>query len=377
MKLDCLRFYGSEMEANICDTNHLETDVLLPPRKRFLAGFKKQSSNCNGVVDQPMAAVPSPPSPSPSASSSTCSPSRDYNSHLNKLLSSHQDNADLSPEEMLEASRATARAAAKAAEAARATAEEKAEIAAKAVAAAKSALDLVASFNEETASKDRYLKKNRIKKHVPVQLLYKKHGPFGSHRTDEDLARRLHQVMNSSPRISKNGSSSQWKGHKHKRPESFPPYEKEKFTNGGIAPSSSNGYAVAGVIDSEDSTPEASVKEDETEAKYEKFRRPELGNGEAESSLSKVTEDTYSPSKKRGRVKLKTVPLSICYPKEDIATKTPPSTEKKIGVPTPRSKPLLSLEPSSNGVISVEAPPVWKCQEFKAPACIKQNKVMQ
>lgn len=355
------------MEGNICDINHLDSDVLLPPRKRFLAGFKKQSSNGSGVTDQPIVAAQSP-SPSPSPPSASSSSSSDYNSHLSKLLSSNQENQNLSPEEIAEASRAAATAAAKAAEVARAKAEEKAVIAAKAVAAAKSALDLVASFSQEMPSKeDRYLKKNKLKKHVPVQLLYKKHGPIGNNRTDEDLARRLHRVINSSPRISSNGS--ELKGHKHKRPKSFPPYEKAKF---------SNGYAVAGVIDSEDSTPEASMNEDTAETKYGKISQPELGNGEAESSLSKekATEDSYSyynfPSKKRGRVKLKTVPLSICYPKEAMSTKTPPLTEKKIGAPTPRSKPLLSLDPSS-----VEAPPVWKCQEFKAPACIKQNKVMQ
>ncbi|GLU19664.1 hypothetical protein SLE2022_359000 [Rubroshorea leprosula] len=377
------------MEANICDINHLDADVLLPPRKRLLAGFKKQSSNSNGVPEQPTVATPSADSPA-SPSPSTCSSSSDYNTHLNKLLTSHVHDTNLSPEEILEASRSAAIAAAKVAEAARAAAEEKAAIAAKAWAAAKSALDLVASFSEEMASRDRHLRKNKLKKHVPVQLLYKKHRPIENHRTDEDLARRLHRVMNSSPRISRNSSSSEWKGHKHKRPKSLPTYEKAKVSNGSLVlgrspPSTSNGYAVAGVIDSDDSTPDVSVKEDANEAKYDTTGQPELGNGEAESSYSKEKpcEDTHSPGKKRGRVKLKKLPLSICSyrdqvnPKEDMTTKTSPLTDKNVGNPASGSKPMFSLEPSADGVISMEAPPTWKCQEFKAPACIKQNKVMQ
>ncbi|KAK8716881.1 hypothetical protein V6N13_044174 [Hibiscus sabdariffa] len=176
------------MEANICDINHLDADALLPPRKRLLAGFKKQASNANGASDQPTVASsssspPASPLPSPSISSS------DVNAHLkNLLMSSNLYNPNLSPEEILEASRVAATSAAKTAEAARAAAEEKAAIAAKAVAAAKSALDMVAKFSEETVHRDRHLKKNKLKKHVPVQLLYKKHEPVESPRTDEDLA---------------------------------------------------------------------------------------------------------------------------------------------------------------------------------------------
>lgn len=332
------------MEANICDINHLDADVLLPPRKRLLAGFKKESSYSNGVSDQPMVATPSPPS----ASSSNCSSSSEINTHLNHLLSSHLNNTCLSPEEV-EASRAAAVAATKAAEAARAAAEEKAVIAAKAVAAAKSALELVASFSQETTSKDRHLKKNKLKKHVPVQQLYKKHRPIENRRKDEVF-------INSSPRM----SSSEWKGHKHKRPRSLS-FEKSKASTSF----SSNGYAVAGVIDSEDST------QDIPEAKS--------GNGEAESSFSKekATEVSYSPSKKRGRVKLKKLPLSLCSSrdqengKEDSTSKTHPLNDGNP--PTPGSKPLFSSEPSEGA----SAPPTWKCQEFNAPACIKQNKVLQ
>ncbi|XP_021300984.1 uncharacterized protein LOC110429329 [Herrania umbratica] len=377
------------MEANICDINHLDADVLLPPRKRLLAGFKKQASNANGSSDQPTVASSSSSLPSPSPSPSPSTSSSDVNTHLNNLLSSHINNPNLSPEEILEASRAAAIAAAKAAEAARAAAEEKAAIAAKAVAAAKSALDLVAALSEETVSKDRYLKKNKLKKHVPVQLLYKKHQPIENNRTDEELAHRLHRAINSSPRILKNSPTSEWKGHRHKRPKSLPTLEKTKIYNGGIvlggSPSSAcNGDAVAGKIDSEDSIQE-SVKAEAKGTKYEKSGQSELDNGEAESNHSKekACEDVYSPGKKRGRVKLKKLPLSICSfrdrvnPKEEMITKSSPLTEKNMGNPTAAVKPLFSLEASTDGVISIEGTPIWKCQDYKAPACIKQNKVMQ
>ncbi|XVE82391.1 hypothetical protein DITRI_Ditri16bG0000800 [Diplodiscus trichospermus] len=375
------------MEANICNINHLDADVLLPPRKRLLAGFKKQASNANGALDQPIVASSSsfPPSPSPSASTS----SSDVDAHLNNLLSSHFNNPNLSPEEILEASRAAAIAAAKAAEAARAAAEEKAAIAAKAVAAAKSALDMVATFSEDTVGKDRYLKKNKIKKHVPVQLLYKKHQPIENFRTDEELARRLHRAINSSPRISKNSPTSEWRGHKHRRPKSLPTLEKTKVSDGvvvlGGSPSSTcNGGTIAGEIEYEDSI-EESIKVKAKGAKFEKSGQSELDNGEAESSRAKdkASEDAYSLSKKRGRVKLKKLPLSICSfrdqvnPKEEVITKSCPLMEKNMGNPTAAVKPLFSLEPSADGDISVEGTPMWKCQDFKAPACIKQNKVMQ
>ncbi|KAE8710087.1 putative srpk [Hibiscus syriacus] len=300
------------MESNICDINHLDADVLLPPRKRLLAGFKKQASNANGASDQPTVASSSSPSPSPSPSTSTSS--CDVNTHLkNLLMSSHLYNPNLSPEEILESSRAAATFAVKAAVAARAAAEKKAAVATKAVAAAKSALDIVAKFSED---RDRRLKKNKLKKHVPVQLLYKKHEPVESPRTDEELARKLHRAINSSPRISKN-SPSEWRGHKHKRPKIMATLEKTKASNGAIvlggSPSSAyNGDTMAGEIDSEDSM-EESVKAEAKDAKYEKSGQLELDNGEARSSHSKEKAfEDVTTGKKRGRMKIKKLPLSVC-----------------------------------------------------------------
>ncbi|XP_039003658.1 uncharacterized protein LOC120130489 isoform X2 [Hibiscus syriacus] len=327
------------MEANICDINHLDADVLLPPRKRLLAGFKKQASNANATSFQPVAASstssPSPPSPSSATSSS------DVDAHLNNLLSSRLYNPNLSPEEIFEASRTAAITAAKAAEAARAAAEEKSAIAAKAIAAAKSALDLVATFSDDAVIKDRYLKKNKIKKHVPVQVLYYRHQPIEKSRVDEDLAQRLHRAINSSTRISKGSPLSEWKGHQHKRPNSLPTLESKKVPNRGIvlggSPSSTfNGSTIAAEIDSDDL-----VREHVNVANDGKSGLSVLDNGEAESGYSKekACEDAYPSCKKRGTVMPKKLPLSICSyrdrvnHKEEMITKSSSLMEKNMGTP--------------------------------------------
>ncbi|KAF2312508.1 hypothetical protein GH714_034908 [Hevea brasiliensis] len=310
------------MEANVCDINHLDADVLLPPRKRLLAGFKKQSSDGDAALASPAVASSSssasPSSPPPTLSPSPVSPSpplptpfspssSEFQARLNNLLTSHFNNShNLSPEQIMEASKSTADAAVKAAEAARAAAQEKAIIATKAVTAAKSALALVASFPKEAASKEKNLKKNKLKKHVQVQLLYRKHQPIENYRDDEELARKLHRVINSSPRISKNSSSSDFKGHKNKKPKSSPTSERTRISNGSVAfggnlSSMCNGHAIAGELDSEASIGEVCTSTaDEKTSKYEKADQLEMDDGEAESSHSKekICGGAGSPGKK-------------------------------------------------------------------------------
>ncbi|KAJ6682331.1 hypothetical protein OIU74_020553 [Salix koriyanagi] len=315
------------MEANICDINHLDADVLLPPRKRLLAGFKKQNSDGDGASRPPIVASSSssasPPSPSPPSppSPTPCSPSSEFQTRLNNLLSSRLNiSHSLSPEQVVEASKSAAEAAVKAAEAARAAAQEKAIIAAKAVSAARSALALVASFPEEAASKDKFLKKNKLKKHVQVQLLYKKHQPVENFRDDEKLARKLHRVMNSSPRISKNSSSSDLKGgHRNKKLKSSPSSERTRVSNGNTMFGENPAFVLQWAC---------------------------------HSRINQI-------------------------PKEGSLPKTLPLNDKTMGNPTTRSKHLFPMEPSSGTLAQIEPTPMWKCQEFKAPACIKQNKVVQ
>ncbi|KAL9299745.1 hypothetical protein AtEden1_Chr2g0235681 [Arabidopsis thaliana] len=123
------------MATNAC----LESDSLLPPRKRLLAGFKNQNSRISNES-------PSPPFASSSSSTTTSNGSSAsavvHTHHLDHLL----NDQTRSPEELAQASKATAALAVKVAKAARATANEKAIIASKAVAAAKNALELFASF---------------------------------------------------------------------------------------------------------------------------------------------------------------------------------------------------------------------------------------
>ncbi|KAI4327848.1 hypothetical protein L6164_020262 [Bauhinia variegata] len=337
---------------NPCNVNQLDADVLLPPRKRLLAGLKKQSS------DGDVAASPS----LFAASSVTAS----------------------------EASKIAAIAAAKVAEAARAAAEEKAAKAAKAIAAAKNALELVASFPEEATSKDKYLKRNKLPKHLPVQLLYKKYQPVENCRTDEELARKLHRAMNSSPRISKDSPES--KGNKHKRPKSCSSFEITEGSDTQVALgqdclSLCNGHVAAGKIDCEGSIQEVcSNKEDKKGGRFDKSSQMEIRNGEAESSQSKEKncEDSSPTGKKRGRVKLKKLPLSICtskdkaQPKEELKARSPPSTEMNTGNHPASNLPLFPVEPPvADRVMPIEATSMWKCQELKPPACMKQNKVVQ
>ncbi|CAI0445736.1 unnamed protein product [Linum tenue] len=176
------------MDANICDMNHLDAnEVLLPPRKRLLTGYKKRAfdsadphtgtlANANASAAAAAASYSSSsplvsPPPSPSATR--------FQTHLSDILSSHF-NDNLTPEEIVTASRTAADAAVKAAEEARAVAQDKAAMAAKAVAAAKEALAMVASFSEkekrvvENRETIRFRKKKLKKKHVQVQVLYNK-----------------------------------------------------------------------------------------------------------------------------------------------------------------------------------------------------------
>ncbi|XP_061346079.1 uncharacterized protein LOC133291770 [Gastrolobium bilobum] len=375
---------------NVCDVNQLDADVLLPPRKRLLAGLKKQSSDGDAAAS-PSQVVGSCVPISEAASSSSSSFTSEFEARLKNLLSSHSNNPKLTPEEVVEASKAAAVSATKAAQVARADAEEKAEIAAKAIAAAKSALDLVASFSEEAVSKERNLKKNKLKKHLPVQLLYKKYQPIENCGTDEELARKLHRAMNSSPRISKNSPNSDSKGSKHKKPKSSSSFELTEVSDASMALgldclSLNNGHAVAGKIDSEGSIQEVcSGKEDKKGFRYDRSSQMEIDNMEAESSRSKEknSEDLCTIGKKRGRVKLKKLPLSICtskdraQPKEGTRARSSPLIEMNTDNHPVGNMPLFPVEPSTDRVMPIEATSMCKLQEFKAPACIKQNKAVQ
>ncbi|GAB2279408.1 hypothetical protein Dimus_014050 [Dionaea muscipula] len=363
------------MEANGCDINHPDSDVLLPPRKRLLAGLKKQNSESTSRSPQGI-----------SNSSSLCG----FDARINDLVKSCKNGSSMTLEEIAEAAGSAAAAAAKAASAARAVAEEKSAIAAKAVAAAKSALDLVASFSEDSGMKERNYKKNKLKKHVPVQLLYKKNQPE-NFREDEELARKLHRAMNSSPRISKHSPGSDVKKHRNKRLKISPiNNEQDKIPNGvamkeGKLSSAHGRDDVAEEADSEGSYDESYIeKSDDKASKSSTSDLIEDNSGEAESSHAKekhveASDDTCTNGRKRGRIKQKKLPLSFCSFKDQAnpsssmpASVTPDKSTGNAALPLP----LPSVEPKADGILSIEAAPTWKCQDFKVPHCIKQNKAV-
>lgn len=160
-----------------------DLNTSLPPRKRLLAGLKSG----NLAHDFPF----------PIPLSST-----DLGARLRDVINS----TTASPEEIIEVANSVALAAADVAANARAVAIEKAAIAAKARASAKSALEIL----DKMARRERkgwQTKAKLKKKHVPVKLFYKTKRSVASRESlenDEEIARRLHSAMNSSPRISKN-----------------------------------------------------------------------------------------------------------------------------------------------------------------------------
>lgn len=82
------------------DANQLDSEVLLPPRKRLLAGLKKQNSDSEATASpSPVAASCVTDVASPSSSSF----SSEFEARLKHLLSCHSNNPNLTPVEVVEA----------------------------------------------------------------------------------------------------------------------------------------------------------------------------------------------------------------------------------------------------------------------------------
>ncbi|KAF8410641.1 hypothetical protein HHK36_003173 [Tetracentron sinense] len=315
-------------EPNICDMNHLDADVRLPPRKRLLAGLKKQS--CDS--DPPLLSLPSI--------------SNDFSNRLRDLLGSNSKSPHTSDEEIVNASRSAALAAAEVAAVARAAAEEKAAVAAKAAAAAKSALELLASFSEKTSCKKRGVMKNRSKKHVPVKLLYKRHQTAKKRETDEELAHRLHRAMNSSPRISKNSVNYDCKNHHDKKHKNVLALERNGVASGKIVgegnmPSTTDRNSESDEVESEGSFQEVKyiTKVDKQTLECSKADCPKIdkfpANGEAEASHSvekycSSLEDTSTIGIMRGKIKRKKLSLSLCAIRDLANSKEEPESKGSL-----------------------------------------------
>lgn len=330
------------MEANVRDIDHLDSDVCLPPRKRLLAWLKRQ--NCDSTT------------------------SKEIDSRINKLLNSHLNGSPLSFEDTLEASRTAAIAAVKLAEDKRAIAEEKAAVSAKAVAAAKRALDLVASVSEEEAFKrERQMskkKKNKLKKHVQVQHLYKKNVPT---EQDEELARNLHRAINSSPRISKTCSSSQ--------PKSRNKQKKLKCS------SNNGGFIWEENQNSKSNSMSSSDDKVDSDGSFMEINSIEFNEKAPICSMeysAEKTSEAFLDNKMRGKVKQKKLPLSICTVKDretpkNMQYRSHQSGETKRNPNKANKSPLVVRVP----LRPVDATPVRTCQELKPPECVKQNKFVQ
>ncbi|KAF8377454.1 hypothetical protein HHK36_030831 [Tetracentron sinense] len=328
-------------EANICGTNQLDADVRLPPRKRLLAGLKRQ--NCDSA----------------SPLSLLSSFSSDFSSRLRDLMSSILKSAHNSLEEIVDASRSAAAAAAKVAAAARAAAEEKAAVAAKAAAAAKSALELLASVSEKKTCKKGWLMKNGPKKHVPVKLLYKKRQRIEEGETDVELARRLHRAMNSSPRISKNSLSSDCKTHNDMKHKKLTSLERTKVSSGGVEgnlPYTCDRNSESDDVGSGGSFQDVDYmsKVDEQASKCSKADYSKMdkfhADGDAEASHSTENHwrtDTGMTSRKRAKIKRKKLSLSLCTIRDRAHSK---DTE-------------------------VEATSISKRKEFKSPQCFADSNI--
>ncbi|KAL9269589.1 hypothetical protein AKJ16_DCAP05624 [Drosera capensis] len=354
------------MEANGgCDIIHLDNDVLLPPRKRLLAGLKKQNSESK-THNNPQGV-------------SNSNPLHGFESRINELMKSCNNGSSMTLEEIAEAARLAAVAAAKVAAAARAAAEEKSAIAAKAIAAAKSAMDLVASFSDESGVKEKKLKKD-----VPVPLVYKKNQHSENCRTDEELARRLHQVMNSSRRISKHSSGSDSKTPKHKKLKILPSIENDIIPDGvplkeGKIPFECSKDNVARESNAEGSYEEIFLKVDDKASKSSTSDLIQENDTEAESSdmkekLVDISDGTYTYDRKRGRIKQKKLSLSLFSFEESTNTGSSMSAIVTADKSTVNASPLPPAEPNADGILSTECGPSWKCQDFKVPQGIKQSK---
>lgn len=315
------------MEANVCDVNRLDSDVLLPPRKRLLACLKKQNSDINQNPNPNSNPNPNPNPPS------TCTPINKLDTRISYLLRAHLTNDNPSQEEIVIASRSAAEVAVKVAMAARALAEEKAVIASKAMAAAKKALELVAIVdNDEDISScpEEHSKKNKSKKEVQVQMLY-------NNKNDEEIARKLHQAINSSPRISKTGNPSDSKGHTHK-------HKKLK--------TSENGRSI--VHEGISIFPFRNDKEVENTTNGERILL----------KVKSIDDDMNNFGRKRGRMKQKKLPLSICHDRDQANPKEDHASRSAVSVGLPAGSNVVERN-------------LWKCQSFKATTCVTQNKVMQ
>ncbi|KAL5223964.1 hypothetical protein ABZP36_010603 [Zizania latifolia] len=342
----------------------------LPPRKRLLAGLR-------------MAATPCDAEPPPSALLSG-----DLAARLRQMMGSVNSSSS-SPEEIVEAARSAASAAAEAAAAARATAAEKAAVAAKARAAARAAMEFLDSISRPGTSRNGLqLKVKSRKKHVQVKLLYKPNGHLEGGGTtgdapktrrckesDEEIARKLHQAMNSSPRISITGP---------KRPHSI------GGENGGAVAACNGSSAhlpieVSGIADgcslgqSSERPPffnHEGLDDDKDSSAHAAKSKDVAGNGVGIGHLS---------AGRKVKIRRKELLLNQHNSKD---TEEPKETEPSINSirRDERHKPksngaekgsnLADAKGPGDGLATMKITSVWKFKKFKTSHCSSDSKML-
>ncbi|XP_058090590.1 uncharacterized protein LOC131237002 isoform X2 [Magnolia sinica] len=375
------------MEVNSYSFDLMDVDARLPPRKRLLAGLKKQSCENAAATSSSMSSL----------SLSLSSFSSDFSAHLCELSGADFKSSHISPEQIVEASRLVALTAAEAAASARVTAMEKAAVAVKAVAAAKSALELVTLLTKRKTHKENVMRKNKLKKQVPIRLLYPGQLLIENDGSDEELACRLHQDMNSSPRISRNSSNPNRKLHSRKKRKELlligkPSLYNEDAVCEGNPPSICDRDGEVGDVDCVGSTLEVENLDNLEDkallcAKTNCVDEDKIWDEEGETNNSIKTcghafEARVASGGKRERNKKKKLPLSLCNIRDHEKLKDKqefigfPSTEDPEVNYSLRTMPSYASKLSNEAEVAVDAIPISACKEFKVPQRFSASKIL-
>ncbi|KAF0902184.1 hypothetical protein E2562_014432 [Oryza meyeriana var. granulata] len=346
----------------------------LPPRKRLLAGLRMAATPCGDAEPAPSALL-----------------TGDLAARLRQMMGSANASSS-SPEEIVEAARSAASAAAEAAAAARATAAEKAAVAAKARAAARAAMEFLDSISRPGSSRNGLqLKVKSRKKHVQVKLLYKPNGrlegrggsftgdasskPRRRRESDEEIARKLHRAMNSSPRISFTGP---------KRPRTI------GGENGGVVDASNGSSAhpptveVSGItngcsLGQSSDIPASFFKhegldDDKNSSGHAAKSRVIAGNGVGAGNLS---------AGRKVKIKRKELLLNKHNSKDTKEAKEiEPSVdsirydESKSNGAEKRLNLVDAKDPPCDGLAPMKISSVWKFKKFKTSHCSSDSKVL-
>lgn len=325
-----------------------DINTRLPPRKRLLAGLKKEGCDCDF----------SPPVPLISS---------DLNSRLRDIINSTTS----SPEEIIEATKSVALATAEVAAAAKATAMEKAAAAVKARTAAKNALELLDYVSRsETARKGHPAKTKSRKKHVEVKLLYTNNQPVGSQETDEELARQLHQAMNSSPRISYNKQKKlRFSG-------------KEEVPNGGVV-CNGNSPVPCDKVDhlNNGHSIDRLEKKIVVCSKDDLFEREEEESGFPLEKHPHGSKDRGIAGSRKVKIKRKKLPLSQCNVRDQGESKEAPSlvdhsvTGESELDHVERYTSFNNAKHSDDGQLSMKITSTMKCK--KVSQCSSDSKILR